>query len=163
MVIKTSPAVENLQMAGGQLQNPLSSSGVNSNHGECFFWGLCKPFIASTDLWPQNLEMFAFLEMLAMVVSESSYGAFVYHRRSVGLHRHQRSCCTSFSTCRFRRGKTCFKTSDKDGNMGSLRDVSPSQGLLQSAIRESQTEEAPERAKRLSNLPYSRLCLMFWN
>ena len=29
--------------------------------------------------------------------------------------------------------KTCFKTSDKDGNMGSLsRDVSPSQGLLQS-------------------------------
>ena len=31
--------------------------------------------------------------------------------------------------------KTCFKTSDKDGNMGSLsRDVSPSQGLLQSAI-----------------------------
>ena len=31
--------------------------------------------------------------------------------------------------------KTCFKTSDKDGNMGSLsRDVLPSQGLLQSAI-----------------------------
>ena len=29
--------------------------------------------------------------------------------------------------------KTCFKTSDKDGNMGSLsRDVSPPQGLLQS-------------------------------
>ena len=48
-----------------------------------------------------------------------------------------------------KRKKTCFKTSDKDGNMGSLiRDVSPSQGLLQSAI-ESQTEEAPERAKRL--------------
>ena len=30
-----------------------------------------------------------------------------------------------------------------------MRDVSPSQGLLQSAIQ-SQTEEAPERAKRLS-------------
>ena len=29
--------------------------------------------------------------------------------------------------------KTCFKTSDKDGNVGRLRDVSPSQGLLQSA------------------------------
>ena len=27
-----------------------------------------------------------------------------------------------------------LKTSDKDGNMGRLRDVSPSQGLLQSAI-----------------------------
>ena len=57
------------------------------------------------------------------------------------------------------------KTSDKDGNMGSLRDVSPSQGLLQSAIADwrLQTEEAPERAKRPSNFPYSRLCLMFWN
>ena len=30
--------------------------------------------------------------------------------------------------------KACFKTSDKDGNMGRLRDVSPSQGLLQSVI-----------------------------
>ena len=27
---------------------------------------------------------------------------------------------------------------------------------------QSQTEEAPERAKRLSNFPYSRLCLMVW-
>ena len=47
--------------------------------------------------------------------------------------------------------KNCFKTSDKDGNMGSIiRDVLPSQGLLQSAIQsQSQTEEAPERAKRL--------------
>ena len=26
------------------------SSGVNSDLGECFFWGLCKPVIASTDL-----------------------------------------------------------------------------------------------------------------
>ena len=30
--------------------------------------------------------------MLAMIVSESSFGAFVYHRRPVGLHCHQRSC-----------------------------------------------------------------------
>ena len=30
--------------------------------------------------------------------------------------------------------KTCFITSDKDGKLGWLRDVSPSQGLLQSAI-----------------------------
>ena len=36
--------------------------------------------------------MFTFLEMLAMVVSESSFGAFVYHRRPVRLHRHQRFC-----------------------------------------------------------------------
>ena len=34
--------------------------------------------------------------------------------------------------------KTCFRTSDKDGKLGLLRDVSPSQGLLQSVI--SQTE-----------------------
>ena len=30
--------------------------------------------------------------------------------------------------------KTCFRTSDKDGKLGWWRDVSPSQGLLQSAI-----------------------------
>ena len=28
---------------------------------------------------------------------------------------------------------------------------------------ESQTKEAPERANRLSTIPISRLCLMFWN
>ena len=28
----------------------LCSSGVNSDLGECFFWGLCKPVIATTDL-----------------------------------------------------------------------------------------------------------------
>ena len=32
----------------------LCSSGVNSDLGECFFWGLCKPVIASTNLWPQR-------------------------------------------------------------------------------------------------------------
>ena len=37
-----------------------------------------------------------------------------------------------------------LKTSDKDGNMGSLRDVSPSQGLLQSAI------EKPLRGRNVS-------------
>ena len=40
---------------------------------ECFFWGLFKPVIASSDLWPQ--EMFTFLKMLAMVVSESCFEA----------------------------------------------------------------------------------------
>ena len=34
--------------------------------------------------------MFTFLEMLVMVVSESSFGAYVYHRRPVGLDCHQR-------------------------------------------------------------------------
>ena len=56
--------------------------------------------------------------------------------------------------------------SDKDEKL--VRDVSPSQGLLQSAISvnrrlnrsKSQNEEAPERAKRLS--PISRLCLIFY-
>ena len=50
--------------------------------------------------------------------------------------------------------QTC-RISDKDEKL--VRDVSPSQGL-QSAI--SQTEEAPERAKRLS--PISPLCLIFY-
>ena len=66
----------------------LCSSDVNSDLGQCFFWGLCKPVIASTDLWPQ--EMFTFLEMLAMVVSESSFGAYVCHRRPAGPHCHRR-------------------------------------------------------------------------
>ena len=33
--------------------------------------------------------MFAFLGMRAMVLSESSAGAYVCHRRPVGLHRDQ--------------------------------------------------------------------------
>ena len=28
-----------------------------------------------------------------MVVSESSFGAYVCHRRPVGLHHNERSCC----------------------------------------------------------------------
>ena len=40
--------------------------------------------IASTDLWPQ--EMFTFSEMLALVESESSFGAYVCHRRPAGLN-----------------------------------------------------------------------------
>ena len=38
--------------------------------------------ISSTDLWPQ--EMFTFSEMLALVESESSFGAYVCHRRPGG-------------------------------------------------------------------------------
>ena len=43
----------------------LCSSGVDSDLGECFFWGLCKPVIASTGLWPQ--EMFNFWKCMQMV------------------------------------------------------------------------------------------------
>ena len=68
----------------------LCSSVVNSYLREGFFWSLGKSMVASTDLSPK--EMFTFLEMLAMVVSESSFGACVCHRRPVGLHHHQRSC-----------------------------------------------------------------------
>ena len=39
----------------------LCSSGMNSDIRECYFWGLCEPVSASTDLWPQ--EMFTFLKM----------------------------------------------------------------------------------------------------
>ena len=38
--------------------------------------------IASTDLWPQG--MFTFSEMLALVESESSFGAYICHRRPGG-------------------------------------------------------------------------------
>ena len=53
--------------------------------------------IASTDLWPQ--EMFTFSEMLALVQSESSFGAYVCHRRPAGLHSDQRSCYVLSSSC----------------------------------------------------------------
>ena len=63
--------------------------------------------------------------------------------------------------------KTC-RISDKDEKLVRVRDVSPSQGLLQSeeaperAKRLSLSpEEAPERAKRLSLSPISQLCLIF--
>ena len=60
--------------------------------------------------WPLTQEMFTFLEMLAMVVSESSSGARVCHRRPVGLHRHQRSCCKN-STEKERKNSGKFKSS----------------------------------------------------
>ena len=52
--------------------------------------------IASIDLWPQ--EMFTFSEMLALVQSESSFGAYVCHRRPAGLHSDQRSCLWGSNT-----------------------------------------------------------------
>ena len=66
-----------------------------------WIWSTCRSMqvkiytglIASTDLLPQ--EMFTFSEMLALVVSESSFGAYVCHRRPAGLHRDQRSCQVS--------------------------------------------------------------------
>ena len=81
--------------------------GVNSDLGNGSFWVeirdakhlitsrcTCRStqvkiyagFIASTYLWPQ--EMFTFLEVLALVESESSFGAYVchMHRRPAGLH-----------------------------------------------------------------------------
>ena len=36
--------------------------------------------------------MFTILDMLAMVLSESSFGAYVCLRRPAGLHRDERSC-----------------------------------------------------------------------
>ena len=60
--------------------------------------------IASTDLWPQ--KMFTFSEMLALVESESSFGAYVYHRRPGGstatsdLVRCHRGHCKGLSRCR---------------------------------------------------------------
>ena len=47
--------------------------------------------IASTDLWPQ--ETLTYLEMLAMVVSESSFSAYVYLGRPAGLYCGCGTCC----------------------------------------------------------------------
>ena len=61
-----------------------------------------------------------------------------------------RSLAFTYST---RRGETLFQNIRQRQEW--WRDVSPSQGLLQSAS--SQTEEAPERAKRLSTIPFPSL------
>ena len=42
--------------------------------------------------WTLTSEMFTFLEMLAVVTSENSFGAFVCARRPAGLHRNSSSC-----------------------------------------------------------------------
>ena len=63
--------------------------------------------IASTDLWPQ--EMFTFSEMLALVESESSFGAYVCHRRPGGCTAtsHLVRCVSSWSYGRTEQMSTC--------------------------------------------------------
>ena len=46
-----------------------------------------------------------------------------------------------------------LKTSDKDGNMGSLRDVSPSQGLLRSANRRLKQPLRGQNVSQTSHVP----------
>ena len=82
------------------IQHVQIEAGLNSDPGNDSFWdkirdaehvdrsthySTCRSTqvkIVSTDLWPQ--EMFTFSEMLALVESESSFGAFVCHRRPGG-------------------------------------------------------------------------------
>ena len=74
----------------------LCNFGMNSDLRECFFWGLCKLVITSTDLWPQ--EMFTFLKMHAMgarlhglvrkLFQPSRRACAFFHGRPVGLHAH---------------------------------------------------------------------------
>ena len=84
------------------IQNVQIEAGVNSDLGDGSFWVKLRDakyvhhsrstqvkiytgLIASTDVRPQ--EMFTFFEMLALVESESSSGAYVRRKRPVGLHR----------------------------------------------------------------------------
>ena len=53
MVIKWSPGGE----WGRQLRNPPVY--LRRDYGECFFWGLCKPMIAATDLLPKKRFTFS--------------------------------------------------------------------------------------------------------
>ena len=102
--------------------------------------------IASIDLWPQ--EMFTFSEMLALVQSESSFGAFVSHRRPAGLPatsdlvvmwRISSTCHTGIEHC-FGRGtpqkwgETPFFTFCNGRNVQSL--CPPSQGCLMNVWNE---------------------------
>ena len=81
------------------IQHVQIEAGLNSDPGNDSFWDKSVTLtilidlltstsrstqvkIASTDLWPQG--MFTFSEMLALVGSESSFGAYVCHRRPGG-------------------------------------------------------------------------------
>ena len=83
------------------IQHVQIEAGLNSDPGNDSFWDKSVTLtilidlltsrstrrstqvkIASTDLWPQG--MFTFSEMLALVESESSFGAYVCHRRPGG-------------------------------------------------------------------------------
>ena len=81
------------------IQHVQVEAGLNSDPGNDSFWdksvtltmlidlltSTCRSTqveIASTDLWPQG--MFTFSEMLELVESESSFGAYVCHRRPGG-------------------------------------------------------------------------------
>ena len=81
------------------IQHVQIEAGLNSDPGNDSFWdkfvtlsmfidlltGTCRSTqvkIASTDLRPQ--EMFTFSDMLALVESESSFGAYVCHGRPGG-------------------------------------------------------------------------------
>ena len=71
-------------------------------------------------------------------------------RSKIQRHYH----ANEHDRCRSRKQDfACFKTSDKDGNMGNLsRDVSPSQGLLQSAISQTRNRrlKKPLRGQNVS-------------
>ena len=106
------------------IQHVQIEAGLNSDPGNDSFWdksvtlsmlidlitSTCRSTqvkIASTDLWPQG--MFTFPEMLALVESESSFGAYVCHRRPggslatsdlVGVCVSSRSLWGGLSRCR---------------------------------------------------------------
>ena len=87
-------------MAGQSTSKSICvSSGVNSDLGECFFGGLHKPVIASTDCLTSRDGSFfenarKCIWLLAFVdLSENSFGAIqegvcVCHGRPAGLHAH---------------------------------------------------------------------------
>ena len=69
--------------------------------------------------------MFTFLNMLAVVVSESSFGAYVCLTRPAGLHRDKRSCqvyvchcghCKALSRCRL--VGICLRLGEKNFSVG---------------------------------------------
>ena len=53
-------------------------------------WKYTRVWSYQLTIWPQ--EMFTFWICFAMVVSESSFGAYVCLRRPAGLHRDERFC-----------------------------------------------------------------------
>ena len=98
----------------------------------------------------------------------------IYRLKTCGSQHTHKSLMTcvllflfSFKRCPFSSDPTFFSTfalTDRSATRSwAIQVTVKNLGSMSDNQQLSQTEEAPERAKRLSTIPISRLCLMFCN
>ena len=80
---------------------------------------------------------------------------------SAKRHIHSPAVSQTYTLTLCRKGKNLFQAIRQRREIGLVERRFAFSGA--SSVCDSQTEEAPERAKRLSTIPISRLCLIVWN